>query len=253
MCNPCVCNLTYLARLNPLTSPQSPQKPLAMRHPIQRLYYCARSKLLYAGVAGTIQVFDTASGVLLRQWEAPEIPNVVGKKQKQQKQQQQQKEETQSAPTIEQSGNNGSGIADVEMAMGEEEGVVVKKRRVDDITFSSRATPVAVPVTGGKSMPEPIQKRRKVSFREGPGMGGWSSQKGANLVTNIVGTSSGRHLVVATNEDKVVRVFRVSELVKGRDMWAEMGGKEEDIEGDLKLLSERFVEKFSAFLGEFES
>jgi len=113
-----------------------------MRHPIQRLYYCARSKFLYAGVADTIQVFDT--GVLLRQWEAPEISNVAGEKQ----QQQQQKEETQSDPTTEQSGNNGSGIVEVEMAMGEEEGMVVKKRRVDDITFSPRvtpATPAAVP------------------------------------------------------------------------------------------------------------
>ena len=179
-----------------------------MRHPVQRLYYCARSKFLYAGVAGTIQVFDTTSGSLLRQWEAPEIPAVVGKKQKQQ----QQKEEAQSISIDERSGGNGNEMAEVEVATGDEEGVAVKKRK-------------------------------KVSFREAPGMGGWSSQQGSNLVTNIVGTSSGRHLVVATNEDKTVRVFRVSELVKGRDMWLEAGGKEGDVEGGLQLLSERFVSK----------
>ena len=59
--------------------------------------------------------------------------------------------------------------------------------------------------------------------------------------------------MVATNEDKVVRVFRVSELVKGRDIRAEAGGREEGVEGDLKLSSERFVREFSAFLGEFGS
>jgi len=208
-----------------------------MRHPIQRLYYCARSKFLYTGVAGTIQVFDTASESLLRQWEAPEIPTIVGKRQKQQ----QQKEETQSV------GSNGNGAAEAEVATGDE-GVAVKKRKVDDITSSPRVTPTTAPA---KSTPEPTQKRKKVSFREALGMGGWSSQQGSNLVTNMVGTSSGRHLVVASNEDKTVRVFRVSELVKGRDMWLEAGGKEGDIEGDLQLLSERFVWKPGNFVEKF--
>ncbi|KAF8424572.1 hypothetical protein EV426DRAFT_82573 [Tirmania nivea] len=210
-----------------------------MRHPVQRLYYCAGSKFLYAGVAGTIQVFDTASGSLLRQWKAPEIPTIVGKKQKQHK----RKEETQSASADEQSSSNGNGAIKVEVATGNEEGVAVKKRKMDDITSSPRVIPATVPVAEGKSTPETTQKRKKVSFREAPGMGGWSSQKGSNLVTNMVGTSSGRHLVVATNEDKTVRVFKVSELMKGRDMWLERGCQEEDVEGDLQLLSERRMPK----------
>lgn len=210
-----------------------------MRHPVQRLYYCPRSKLLYAGIAGTIQIFDTVSGGLLWQWEAPETPTV----RKKQKQQQEQKEETQSTSTDDRSGSNGSGTVEIEAATGDEEGVAVKKRKVDDITSSPRVTPATVPAAEGKSTPGPTQKKKKISFREAPGMGGWSSQKGSNLVTNMVGTSSGRYLVVATNEDKTVRVFKVLQLVKGRDMWLKSGGKEGDVEGDLQLLSERFVWK----------
>lgn len=206
-----------------------------MRHPVQKLYYCARNKFLYTGIAGTIQVFDTASESLLRQWEAPEIPSVVEKKQNQQ---QQQKEEIQSAFTGERGGSISNGKVEVEVATGDEEGVAVKKRKMNDITSSPRVTPATVPVIERRSTPEPAQKREKVSFREAPGMGGCSSQKRLNLVTNMVGTSSGRHLVVATNEDKTVRVFRVSGLVKGRE-----GHKEEDVKGGLKLLSERQMPK----------
>ncbi|KAF8456240.1 hypothetical protein BGX38DRAFT_1163465 [Terfezia claveryi] len=210
-----------------------------MRHPVQKLYYCARNKFLYAGIAGTIQVFDTASESLLRQWEAPEIPSVLGKKQNQQ----QQKEETHSASTGERGGSNSNGAVEVEVATGDEEGVAIKKRKMNTITSSPRVTPATVPVIEGRSTPEPAPKRKKVNFREAPGMGGCSSQKRLNLVTNMVGTSSGRHLVVATNEDKTVRVFRVSGLMKGRDMWLEAGRKEEDVEGGLKLLSERQMPK----------
>jgi len=36
-------------------------------------------------------------------------------------------------------------------------------------------------------MPEPTQERKKVSFREGPGMGSWLSQKGTNVVMSMMG------------------------------------------------------------------
>lgn len=210
-----------------------------MRHPVQRLYYCASNKFLYAGIAGTIQVFDSASGILLRQWEAPELPTIISKKQKQQ----QRKEEFQKD---EKEGSDGSvqmGALEIEVPTGDEEGVAVKKRKVDDITASPKVAPAAAPAMEGKSLLESSQKRKKLSFREAPGMGGWSATKGTNLVTNIVGTNSGRHLVVATNEDKTLRVFGVSELAKGRNVWAAAGGIGENVQGELQLLSERFVRR----------
>ena len=199
---------------------------IAMHHPIQKLYYCATNKLLYAGIAGTLQVFDTASGILLRQWEAPEFPIVVGKRLNQ---------EAESVNSEEQGNNNCSKTLQRPAAVGVEdvEGGAGKKRKVEDISSSSRA--LLVENVNAPSDSGPVQKRKRASFREQPGMGGWSPNRGCNLITSMVGTSTGRHLVVATNEDKTVRVFDASKLGKGR-----ASGENK---GELQLLSERYVQK----------
>ena len=206
-----------------------------MRHPIQKLYYCATNKLLYAGIAGTLQVFDTASGVLLWQWEAPGLPAAVGKWQKQ---------EAESANSGEQGSKNCVKTLDGAAGVGVEGegGGALKKRKVKDIS-SSPGAPLVENV-GAPSDIEPTQKRKRerVSFREQPGMGGWSPNRGCNLITSMVGTSTGRHVVMVTNEDKTVRVF-ASKLGKGRFP--------EENEGELQLLSERYVRKnLSDWVGE---
>ena len=175
-------------------------------------------------------MFDTASGVLLRQWEAPELPIAVGKRRSQ---------EAKSANSEEQDSNNCTKTLEGTAAVGVEdvEGGALKKRKVEDISSSPRA-PLLVENVNAPSDSEPTQKRKRFSFREQAGMGGWSPNKGCNLITSMVGTSTGRHLVVATNEDKTVRVFDASKL---RDSG--------ENEGELQLLSEWYVRKVSSAPG----
>ena len=172
-------------------------------------------------------MFDTASGVLLRQWEAPEPPVVVGKRRNQ---------EAKPANPGEQDSNNCTKTFEGAATVGVEdvEGGALKKRKVEAISSSPKA-PI-VETINASSDSEPFHKRKRVSFREQPGMGGWSPSRGCNLITSMVGTSTGRHLVVATNEDKTVRVFDATKLVKG---WAPG-----ENEAELQLLSERYVREY---------
>ena len=180
-------------------------------------------------------MFDTASGALLWQWEASGLP-VVGKRQKQ---------EARSGNLGEQGSSNCIKTLDVTAAVGVDnvEGAALKKPKVKDISSSPGA-----PLVENVSTPldiEPAQKRKRdrVSFREQPGMGCWSANTGCNLITSMVGTSTGRHVVMVTNEDKTVRVFDASKLGKGRAPGENEGG--------LQLLSERYVLKnLSDLVGE---
>ena len=199
-----------------------------MRHPVQRLFICSKTNRLFAGIAGHIQVFDINSGDLLSQWEAPPAgpPPASIKKKHKQSQMLTSISRTEKPPTkIPNQGSEGA-QAGVDGAVVEaEEGTPVKKRKVGEITASPNAN-LAKPVTS-ENLPapaEPSHKRKKVGPRAGLG---WEGIRGVNSVTSIVGTASGRYLVVATNEDKTVRVF---DVVRGT------GEK-----GKLELLNERYV------------
>ncbi|KAF8477005.1 hypothetical protein BDZ91DRAFT_778193 [Kalaharituber pfeilii] len=226
-----------------------------MRHPVQRIYYCAKTQFLYAGVGGTIQVFDTTSGSLLSQWEAPEVssPGVIPQNKKKQGQKQAANPAPGNGYTVQKINANGN--AQIEsIGTATDEGAAAKKRKVDDITSSPKISP-AKAATETLTPPQDVtkvtvtaivessQKRKKSGVSEGTGSLGWQARKDTNLVTNIVGTTSGRYLVVATNEDKAVRVFNVSALAKGREKLVLEEGKKVKRDDELQLLSERHMPK----------
>ena len=171
----------------------NPKQP-TMRHPIQRVLYCTPTNRLYACAGDQIQCFDAGTGSLVGKWVAPKPPSHQSRKRG-------QNPETAKGEGRELGGGGGVALDEVGCSL-------VKKRKAEEPEMAS--APKMQRKTEGV---EEADIRTLEINAEGSGSAGGqevgtaASGGGANNVSRILLVKDGRYLVVATNEDKTIRVF----------------------------------------------
>lgn len=145
-----------------------------MIHPIQRIHAHDSSDRIYTATSNTLHVFRASTGELLSTWTAPLVPN----------------------PNV----PNSQPVA--------------ASTPAPEPTSTDQAQSPAPP--GSPAPPAAGSKKRKLADQQGENKklrsSKWTNTQGGcnNAIAKIQTTEDGRWLVVATMEDKAIRVFKVS-------------------------------------------
>ncbi|KAI5799148.1 hypothetical protein DFH27DRAFT_601430 [Peziza echinospora] len=161
-----------------------------MLHPIQILHPTAGG-LLIAGIGGLLRVLDEKTGDVVAEWDVAASPAVN---------------------TITTT-NNTTTTATKKRKVDEDVGVDVKKLKVDDTTKDGSSDAATGNVNTGTTTTTTTTTTSAKSGKKDKRPPGWKAPLNTtnNCVTHVASTrcGKGRWVVVATNEDKSVRVFEV--------------------------------------------
>lgn len=171
-----------------------------MHHPVQRLLFCPATTRLYTGTGGVLAAWDAISGAHLAEWHAPSAapPAKISKKQKAAKT---------NTTTTETSTKDNAPVASESIALPVSEETAARKRKADEEAAVTSPTPVTEAAEPAAKKPKTDEPTPVPAIM--PKTSGWDAKHAPNTITHLALTSSGRHLITATNEDKTIRVFSV--------------------------------------------